>query len=353
MKKRVFLWILSLFVVFACSQTPEEKGTGYLTLNISQGTGTKADVDITDFILRISDGQVEVRKGRIADLPSEIPLPAGTYTIEAYSMEFDQPKFDEPFYSGKITVEIIAGETNEVVLVCTQGNAGIKVVWASAFSSLYDSYQAEIHCDEGYLNYMPNETRTGYFLPGTVSIIILADGQRINGGTITLAASDMVTLHLQPKYLPSGDLIITIIIDDTVNPRELELLVDPDDIINSETHPYNIEQAIKRQNETGVWVTGYIVGAKPSSGYDFVNEETWQATNIILADNIAETDDLKCIFVELGATTTIYRTNLNLVDYPDNLYRKVLLRGNLLLYQSRAGLRNLSGGFSFPEEYEN
>ena len=91
MKKKVLLF-LSLFVMFACSQTPEEKGTGYLTLNISQSAGLKADVDITDFILRIRDGQVELMKERIADLPPEIALPAGTYTIEAYSMVFDNPK---------------------------------------------------------------------------------------------------------------------------------------------------------------------------------------------------------------------------------------------------------------------
>ena len=348
MKKKVLLF-LSLFVMFACSQTPEEKGTGYLTLNISQLAGLKADVDITDFILRIRDGQVELMKERIADLPPEIALPAGTYTIEAYSMVFDNPKFDEFFYSGKTNVEIVAGETKAASLVCKQGNAGIKVIWASIFSTLYRTFQAQIYCDEGFLNYSSTETRTGYFLPGTVTITILADGQNINGGTVILEASDMVTLNLQPKYAPSGGLSITISIDETVNNRNLELIVDPDNVFNSETKPYNIAQAIARQGENAVWVTGYIVGSKPSSGYDFVNVETWQATNIVLADNIDETGDTKVIFVELGAASTTYRTYLNLVDNPEVLHRKVLLKGNLLAYQSRAGLRNLTGSFSFPE----
>jgi len=358
MKKRVFLWIWSLFVMFACSQTPEEKGTGYLTLNISQGTGTKADVDIFDFILRISDGPVEVMKGRIADLPAEIALPEGSYTIEAYSMEFDQPEFEMPFYSGKTTVAIEAGETKDVSLVCSQGNAGIKVVWASSFSTLYENYYARIHSDdETYLHYSSAETRTGYFLPGTVSVVVHADGQTINSSPITLAARDMVTAYLRPKYedTPSGGLTIEIIIDITVNEREIEITVDPENTgLNSETNPYNIEQAIARQNETGVWVTGYIVGSIYStSNYDFTDPDNWRNTNIVLADDIEETDNQNVIFVELGAGT--FRTNLALtnVNNKDNLYRKVLLKGNLREYQSRSGLRDLSGTISFPEEKEN
>ena len=346
MKKIVILLILPLLALFACSETPEEKGTGYLTLNISPGTGLKADVEIADFILRINDGRADVMKQRIGDLLTEIALPAGTYTIEAYSVDFNEPKFEMLVYSGKTTVEIEAGETKEALLVCSQGNAGIKVVWASLFSTLYSTFQAQIYCDEGYLNYSSAETRTGYFLPGAVTITILADGKNIHGGTVTLAARDMVTLNLHPNFEPSGGLSVNISIDETVNNREFELIIDMEDVNNSETKPYNIAQAIARQGESGVWVTGYIVGSKPTSGYDFVTG-TWIATNIVLADDIAETSDTKVIFVELGSGA--YRTNLNLVDHADFLHRKVLLKGNLLAYQSRAGLRSLTGGFSFQE----
>ena len=351
MKIRILLLIVSLFTIYACSEAPEEKGTGYLTLNISQSTGLKADIQIEDFILCINNGRADVIKERISRLPAEISLPVGVYTIEAQSMEFSDPKFEIPFYSGKTTVEIEAGETKEVSLICAQGNAGVKVVWSYDFPILYNTYHAQIDCDEGYLHYSSSETRTGYFLPGTVSINIHADGFNINGGSITLAARDMVTATLRPKNenIPSGGFTIDIFVDQTVNERDVIVIVDPDyPLPNSETNPYNIAQAIERQGENGVWVTGYIVGAKPSSGYDFVNNETWQATNIVLADDIEETDSYKVIFVELLSSSQ-YRTNLNLLDNEGILHRKVLLRGNLLTYQSRSGLRNLSGGFSFPD----
>jgi hypothetical protein len=346
MKKRVSLLLLSLFVICACSKKEtSEKGTGYLTLNISQGTSLKADVEITDFILRINDGHADVVKERIADLPAEIALPVGTYTIEAYSREFSDPKFETPFYSGKTTVDIEAGETKNTSLICSQGNAGVKVIWAGDFPTWYSTYHAQINCDAGYLNYSSTESRTGYFLPGTVSISILADGQTINGGTITLAARDMVIATLRPRETPSGNLSIDLSVDETVNNREVEVIVDTEYTgANSETNPYTIAQAIARQGETDVWIIGYIAGAKPALGYDFVNSATWLATNIVLADDIAETSDAKCIFVELGTGT--YRTSLNLVDKPGNLHQKIVIKGTLTTYQSRPGLRNLAG-YSF------
>ena len=347
MKTKIFFFTLTLFVICACNKAPDEKGTGYLTLNISQSTNLKADIDIADFILRISDGYSDVLKERISNLPEQIALPVGTYTIEAYSMEFSEPKFEMPFYSGKTTVEIEADEIQEVSLVCSQGNAGIKVVWTNSFLLQYNTYQAQIFSNDGYLNYSSTEERTGYFLPGTVSVTILADGLAINGGTITLAARDMVTAVMRPVATESGGLTIEISIDETVNNRTVDVLVDPDYLAfepNSETNPYTIAQAIAHQGENAVWITGYIVGSKPSSGYDFANSANWQSTNIVLADDINETNDNNVIFVELGSGS--YRTNLNLVDHPDYLHRRVMIKGNLLAYQSRAGLRN-PAGFSF------
>ena len=342
------LLILSAFVICSCSEKETEKGNGYLMLNISHSTSLKADIELMDFTLRILAGSVEILKEQIGDLPEKISLPVGTYTIEAYSMEFSEPKFETPFYFGRITVDIEEGETKTVSLVCSQGNTGIRIVWQEIFSTLFSTYQARIDSNEGFLVYSSTETRTGYFLPGTVNITIHADGQIINGGAVNLATRDMVTVYMQPNTAAPGELNIKISIDKTLNYRELELIVDPNNIVNNETSPYSIAQAIERQGENEVWITGYIVGSKPSAGYDFVNG-VWQATNIVLADNINETNDWNVIFVDLATANVAYRNVLNLVNNPNNLHRRVLIRGNLRQYQSRAGLRELRGGhFSFP-----
>ena len=101
MDKHIFLFVLSLFVMCACSkkETPEEKGIGYLNLNISQDVNQKVDVELTDFILRINDTQGAEVSERIGDLPDQIVLPVGSYTVEAYSTLFSNPQFETPCYN--------------------------------------------------------------------------------------------------------------------------------------------------------------------------------------------------------------------------------------------------------------
>ena len=339
MYKRVLFLI---FLVFSCSgdETSKETGSGYLMLNVIQSATIKADVEIDDFTLRISASRSEVLKERIADLPEQIELPAGAYTVEVYSIDFSEPKFEMPFYYGKATVEIEPGASKEAILICAQGNAGVRVVWSNDFPEMFSTYQAMIYNADGYLNYSATETRTGYFLPGTVSILVMADGQQINAGTITLAAQDMVTANLQPRNIQRGNISFTISIDNTLNLRDVDIIVDPEQP-NSQTNPYTIAQAIERQGENEAWVTGYIVGSKPSTGYDFVNG-TWQNTNIVIADNISETSDDNVIFVELP--TAALRNNLGITgaDNHERLHRQVVIKGNLRTYQSRAGLRDIT-----------
>ena len=328
------LLIVLFFVVSTCTKKETtEKETGYLTLNVSQATNQKSGIEIIDFTLRINDGHTDLIKERIGDLPSQITLPVGTYTVEAYSLEFFEPKFELPFYSGKATVEIEAGETKMASLKCSQANAGVQVVWSSDFSVMYNTFQAQIDCDQGYLHYSPDESRTGYFLPGTVSISILADGKIINSGTVTLFARDMVTVNLRTKESATGKLTIDITVDETINNRNVDVIVDPDDTRGSVKNPYNIEEAIAKQGENGVWIMGYIVGA--TNAQNFVNG-TKQTTMVVLADHVDETNYTKTVLVQLPAG--VLRNAINIVDNPENLHKKVAIRGNLGTYSSRPGL---------------
>ena len=339
MNRQIIFFVLFFFMMSACSkkEAPGEIETGYLTLNIDKDASLKADVVITDFILRISNSQsVEILSEYVGDLPDQIALPAGNYTVEAYSAIFSEPMFDAPCYLGKTNIEIEAGETTEALLICSQNNAGIKVLWSDAFSDMFSAYQAQIVCDAGELTYSSTETRVGYFLPGTVSISIITDGQTINGGSITLAAKDMVTLTLQPKETPSGSLSILFSIDETVNNREIEIIIDPEYIgENSETNPYSVAQALLKPDETGVWVVGYIAGARTSA-----NWSTTAQTNIVIADVAGETELSKTIAIQLPTTGTI-REELNVVDNPSNINKKILVKGNLGSYFGR-GLINVS-----------
>ena len=339
MCRQVFFLI---FLVLACSDTEQqrENASGYLLLNIVRNVSLKAEVDTQEFILRVSSARSEVFKERIGALPAQITLPVSSYIVEVYSMDFAEPRFEAPFYYGRTIVEVEPDTENEAMIVCAQGNAGVKIVWSNDFSDAFSTYQAHISCTHGYLNYSATEIRTGYFLPGSITISIMADGQTINAGTMSLSAQDMITVNLHPNSSLSGNLALAMAFDNTLNEREVDIIISPI-APNSETNPYTVAQAIERQGEDDVWVSGFIVGSKPSVGYDFVNGQ-WQNTNIVIADDIFETNEHNVVFVELS--TAALRNNIGITggNNHERLHRQVVIKGNLRTYQSRAGLRNIT-----------
>lgn len=117
----------------------------------------------------------------------------------------------------------------------------------------------------------------------------------------------------------------------------------------SETSPYNVDQVIafnpqdtSKSEQSGVWVKAYIVGyatGTSMSGTKFTATDAAQ-TNIVLGPTPDCTDYSKCIPVQLPAGNA--RTALNLKDNPDNLYKVVSLKGDVLKYFSSPGLKNTS-----------
>ena len=114
--------------------------------------------------------------------------------------------------------------------------------------------------------------------------------------------------------------------------------------------PYNVAAGIGLQNEEPIaWVHGYIVGAVKSglssvSGNDDIN---WSApfdlaTNVVIADDVTCREISQCIIVNLPAGKPL-RTQVNLMDNPDNLGKHLAVNGKLRRYFGQAGLRD-SGG---------
>ncbi len=116
--------------------------------------------------------------------------------------------------------------------------------------------------------------------------------------------------------------------------------------------PYTIAQAIENNNATPYvtgWIKGYIVGSvregvtQVTSGDDILFNPPFQlATNVLLADNINETDYTKCVIVNLPAGTEL-RTQVNLLDTPGNHKKWLNVTGTLRTYFGQPGLRDCPG----------
>ena len=108
----------------------------------------------------------------------------------------------------------------------------------------------------------------------------------------------------------------------------------------TEENPYTIDDVKKLSNPTPTitaWVEGYIVGVMKDN--KFSSTDLSVNSNLALA---ATVDDTDIVPVALPSTSGSIRTDLNLVDNPGNLGKKVAVYGTLENYFSTTGVTNTS-----------
>lgn len=111
----------------------------------------------------------------------------------------------------------------------------------------------------------------------------------------------------------------------------------------SEASPYNVASVLALGSPGTIsWVEGYIVGSVngttiDQSAFDGPFE---QRTNVLIADGDSEKDYSRCVPVQLPVGAA--RTNLNLVDNPANLGRKIRVLGYLQRYYGLPGVKGVS-----------
>ena len=126
----------------ACQQeefSPQEETLGYLSIdNISvevknmNYVSTKA-VD-ADFYVKI-DGNEQTHIYAPGEVPREIALDAGNYTVSVYNYETYQE--GKPLYSTETSVTITAGEINYISIQVPLQNVGIRLVLPDNFEDYF------------------------------------------------------------------------------------------------------------------------------------------------------------------------------------------------------------------------
>lgn len=115
----------------------------------------------------------------------------------------------------------------------------------------------------------------------------------------------------------------------------------------------NYELAESKDKKVLATVTGYIVGAMASKPYKAEFSDTTNIeTNILIADDINETDSTKCLVVQLSSGSAA-RKALNLAENKDKYKTEVVLSGTLEKYFNVAGLKNTKIVEKSDEEEEN
>lgn len=145
-------------------------------------------------------------------------------------------------------------------------------------------------------------------------------------------------------------------VDDNKNENQDEDDNSPSDPDATRQDTLSIAEGIKLQSDreyNQVYIKGYIIGYTTSNKkiyYTLDNIKKSAKTNVVLADNIEETDCNKMIAVELKEDSHIQQA-ANLFDNPQNLHRQLTVKGAMKTYKGLFGCIDIPNGYGDDEDY--
>lgn len=310
--------------------------------------GTRASSDIPDtseFMLTVTDSKGRViYKGAYGDCPESLTVSSGSYIVKALSSEFSRPAFDAPQYGDEQCVVVPEGGAADVKLLCVQMNSGVKLRIAKDFLTGCPDGVLFLKSDQGKLMYGYSEKRIAYFLPGNVSLVLSENGSDQVLMSRTLLAQEILTLGVSVASSGSSSTGhgISIAVDTTRNWVGESYVIGGQNDKGSEVEDaMTVQQARSSAGSKDVWVCGYIVGGDLTSANASFDEPFSSRTNIMLGPKSSTVDKDVCLSVQLSSGDL--RDALNLVDNPQNLHRKVYLRGDIVdAYYGIPGIKNVS-----------
>ena len=184
--KIMALWICVLGVLICASSCDSDRvpadGIGKLRLSLSADTtslskginnSTKAAVSdefekfltTADYKIRIVQQSDTVQSyDRFDEMPSEIELKEGAYTLIASKGDNLPSAFENPYFEGSTDFTVKADMSTPIDVTCTLGNARITVDYTEDFKEAYSDYTVLLSSafTSGSLEIKKDETRPAY-----------------------------------------------------------------------------------------------------------------------------------------------------------------------------------------------
>lgn len=111
-------------------------------------------------------------------------------------------------------------------------------------------------------------------------------------------------------------------------------------VVSEEETTTNVQNAIDDNNGIKS-VTGYIIGSIETNTQKIITSNFSDDTNIILADNADETDENKMLFIKIPRQGE-FKESIGLRSQPNNLGKRIELKGVLGSYFGKPGMKKLS-----------
>ncbi|MBQ7773997.1 MAG: DUF4493 domain-containing protein [Bacteroidales bacterium] len=354
MRKGIFI-CLAAFVSFAamalqgCSsfRLGDEPRPGAISLAIgevpepfySDGTflkGNSVIADTNSFILTIYSTEGEkIYDGKYGERPEEIVVTPGGYEIGLYSKRFNPPAFDTPVFGEEHTIVVSENEQARVSFLCRQINAGVKLTFANDFIARFPGRGVHILQGNERLAYDYGKGKYAYvstdnfyiaYNDGTADTVLLEK---------SLSAGQMITMKLSYSASKTSASAFRIEVDTTREWVSYNYNVG----LKIPTGAISIAEAKERIGEKNMKVFGYIIGGDPTTNSLRVGPPFQSRTSIVIAPSMSERNRNNMMVVELPSGAV--REALNLVVYPDNVGRPVVVTGTIVeSYYGYPGIKN-------------
>lgn len=340
--------LLAACLSASCDRLGESESSGLGRLEVSFIKGgelfTKAFLnlpDTSDFLLTVSDATGRLLyDGRYGDCPESIDVISGTYNVRVISSEFSRPAFDAPQFGDEQCVVVPDKGVGRVCLVCRQLNAGIRLDVSPAFLVQCPDAVLFLKSSAGKLMYSYTESRTAYFMPGPVSLVMSSGGKDEVLLVRDLQEREMLSLGVSVPLsgqVEGGGLSVSV---DTARVwTNADCIIGAGDSGLDISDALSVAEARESPGKDGVWVCGYVVGGDLTSASASFEQPFESRTNILLGPRSSTTDRKVCLSVQLPAGDV--REALNLVDNPDLLGKRLCIKGDLVnAYYGIPGIKN-------------
>lgn len=357
--RQVFLWkifllpALSVTVFTACVMNDSdlsEEDSGELRISFEESAASDTRVlseipDTGSFILTVRDAEGNlIYDGLYGASPEAIMVKPGSYVIKAVSCEFAKPAFSSPQFGDEQCVLVPSGGAADVRLTCSQMNSGVNLNIDESFLVSCPDAVLFLKASSGKLMYSYSEKRIAYFQPGNVSLVLSESGSDKTLMTRNLNAQEILKINLS-AVVPSpsqSEESIKVAVDTSRYWLYEDYVIGGehskgDEIENALT----VNQAMASVGKEDVWVSGYVVGGDLTQTSASFQKPFESKTNIIIASRSTVKDRDVCIAVALPNGQL--RNEMNLVDNPEMLGRKVFIRGDIVeSYYGLVGLKNIT-----------
>lgn len=273
MMKRYYIIALAGAILASCKTDNEFFGAdGSLKLSVGVSdkvevvsrtlSGEEQEILQQNCKVRIYSGDALVRKYQgIENVPSEIALMSGDYSVRVTAGDSVSASFEERFFEGNEDFTIAKGEASSVEVNCGIVNTVVAIAWDESLKEVFSDYQVTVTSATGELVYTSeNANAKGYFiLPEDnkkmtfkFSATTLAGGKFEKTDEKTdMNASTLYSLTYSYKPVeqdPTGGASLQVTVDETPLEEEEHVIVFKQRPViecwDAEENIYNLEQPL-------------------------------------------------------------------------------------------------------------